>query len=150
NKLQEEEHVRRQLLYSNPAFIIKAAYTYISYLNQNGSMMHVRNELSMKLIVHCRSGDDDLGAQVVRIDSEFSWRFTEVMSTLFWCKINVFISMPTTEHNIAPITGWSMILEFTLTSLDVLLVIIHGQFSRSFTTFSFYSGSAADAEIFNW
>ncbi|CAN1143027.1 hypothetical protein LINPERPRIM_LOCUS26319 [Linum perenne] len=52
--------------------------------------MHIINELTLlDLIVHCRSKDDDLGAQVVHVMSEFSWSFTGYGITLFWCKVAV-------------------------------------------------------------
>ncbi|CAN1805357.1 hypothetical protein LINPERHAP1_LOCUS24239 [Linum perenne] len=46
--------------------------------------MHIINELtSLDLIVHYRSKDDDLGAQVVHVKSELSWSFTGYGFTLF-------------------------------------------------------------------
>ncbi|CAN1805344.1 hypothetical protein LINPERHAP1_LOCUS24234 [Linum perenne] len=51
--------------------------------------MHISNELGFELIVHCQSGDDDLGPQVVAIESELSWSFTGSGSTLFWCNVAV-------------------------------------------------------------
>ncbi|CAN1304765.1 hypothetical protein LINPERPRIM_LOCUS26308 [Linum perenne] len=52
-------------------------------------MMHIRNEVSMKIIVHCQSGDNDLGAHVVPFASDFSWSFTGFRYTLFWCNVAV-------------------------------------------------------------
>ncbi|CAN0881190.1 hypothetical protein LINGRAHAP2_LOCUS14096 [Linum grandiflorum] len=51
--------------------------------------MHISNELSMKLIVHCGSGNDDLKAQIVPVKSEYSWKFTGYGITLFWCRVAV-------------------------------------------------------------
>ncbi|CAI0542444.1 unnamed protein product [Linum tenue] len=52
--------------------------------------VHVANKLSNKiLIVHCRSKDDDLGALVVEIGAEMSWRFEGLGETLFWCSLAV-------------------------------------------------------------
>ncbi|CAN0881202.1 hypothetical protein LINGRAHAP2_LOCUS14101 [Linum grandiflorum] len=51
--------------------------------------MHVGNALTMDLIVHCGSGDDDLGAHIVPVKSEFSWSFTGYGNTLFWCHVAV-------------------------------------------------------------
>ncbi|CAI0427452.1 unnamed protein product [Linum tenue] len=54
--------------------------------------VHVANKLSNKiLLVHCRSKDDDLGALVVEIGAEMSWRFevNAMGSTLFWCNLAV-------------------------------------------------------------
>ncbi|CAN1304767.1 hypothetical protein LINPERPRIM_LOCUS26308 [Linum perenne] len=42
------------------------------------------------------------------------------------CKINVFISMLMMAVDIVRFTGWSMILGFTLMSLNVNLFFIHG------------------------
>ncbi|CAI0427449.1 unnamed protein product [Linum tenue] len=54
--------------------------------------VHVTNKLSSKmLIVHCRSGDDDLGAHCVEIGAEFRWSFKSnaMATTLFWCSLAV-------------------------------------------------------------
>ncbi|CAN1143003.1 hypothetical protein LINPERPRIM_LOCUS26309 [Linum perenne] len=52
--------------------------------------MHIINELtSLDLIVHCRSKDDDLGAKVVHVKSEFNWSFTGYGTTLFRCNVAV-------------------------------------------------------------
>ncbi|CAN1805384.1 hypothetical protein LINPERHAP1_LOCUS24255 [Linum perenne] len=51
--------------------------------------MHIRNELSMMLILHCQSGDDDLHARVIPVGSEFTWLFTLTGGTLFWCDLAV-------------------------------------------------------------
>lgn len=49
----------------------------------------VENGLSHKktLLVHCKSGDDDLGAHYLSVGSEFSWEFkmNYFANTLFWC-----------------------------------------------------------------
>ncbi|CAN1805345.1 hypothetical protein LINPERHAP1_LOCUS24234 [Linum perenne] len=54
--------------------------------------MHIINDFGFELIVHCKSRDDDLGAQVVDVGSEYNWRFTGFGgsgSTLFWCNVAV-------------------------------------------------------------
>ncbi|CAL1363748.1 unnamed protein product [Linum trigynum] len=51
---------------------------------------YVHNELSgKKLIVHCRSEDDDIGAQMVDVGSDLHWDFYGGDRTLFWCKVAV-------------------------------------------------------------
>ncbi|CAN1805389.1 hypothetical protein LINPERHAP1_LOCUS24255 [Linum perenne] len=52
-------------------------------------MVHIRNEMSMVLIVHCQSGDDDLHARVIPEGSEFTWSFMLMENTLFWCDLAV-------------------------------------------------------------
>lgn len=39
------------------------------------------------LLLHCKSKDDDLGHQFLKIGEQFSWRFRENLwqTTLFWC-----------------------------------------------------------------
>ncbi|CAN1143058.1 hypothetical protein LINPERPRIM_LOCUS26323 [Linum perenne] len=51
------------------------------------STMHIRNELSMMLILHCQ--DDDLHARVIPVGSEFTWSFRLAERTLFWCDLAV-------------------------------------------------------------
>ncbi|CAN1142991.1 hypothetical protein LINPERPRIM_LOCUS26303 [Linum perenne] len=51
--------------------------------------MHIRNGLSMMLILHCQSGDDGLHARVIPVGSEFTWLFTLTGGTLFWCDLAV-------------------------------------------------------------
>ncbi|CAN1142994.1 S-protein homolog 6 [Linum perenne] len=52
-------------------------------------VVHIRNELSMMLILHCQSRDDDLHARVLPVGSEFTWSFTFMEATLFWCDLAV-------------------------------------------------------------
>ncbi|CAN1142998.1 hypothetical protein LINPERPRIM_LOCUS26307 [Linum perenne] len=52
-------------------------------------MIHIKNELSMMLILHCQSGDDDLHAQVIPVGSEFTWSYMFMEATLFWCDLAV-------------------------------------------------------------
>ncbi|CAL1363750.1 unnamed protein product [Linum trigynum] len=71
------------------AFIILIAAHPSTQLST--STVYVENELSgnKKLIVHCRSKDDDVGAQAVDIGAALHWGFTPYEGTLFWCKLAV-------------------------------------------------------------
>ncbi|CAN1805348.1 hypothetical protein LINPERHAP1_LOCUS24234 [Linum perenne] len=51
--------------------------------------MHIINDFGFELIVHCKSRDDDLGAQVVDVGSEYNWRFTGFGVTFFQCDVAV-------------------------------------------------------------
>ncbi|KAK9102499.1 hypothetical protein Sjap_019753 [Stephania japonica] len=54
--------------------------------------VHVWNDVSstVKLNLHCKSGDDDLGQQVLAYQQEFTWSFRGNIfaRTLFWCAMN--------------------------------------------------------------
>ncbi|KAJ4728389.1 Self-incompatibility protein [Melia azedarach] len=52
--------------------------------------VHVVNNLSKVLFVHCKSGDDDLGEHNVTTGAEFAWKFKEhfFQRTLFWCYVS--------------------------------------------------------------
>ncbi|CAN1143023.1 hypothetical protein LINPERPRIM_LOCUS26318 [Linum perenne] len=102
--------------------------------------MHIINELtSLDLIVHCRSKDDDLGAQVVHFKPEFSWSFTGYGFTLFWCNVGVqdkrthFVAFDgeglCTFHWVVDDTGVHMLMR-----LDVNLLTIHGSSTFRFMT----------------
>lgn len=45
---------------------------------------------SETLFIHCKSKDDDLGEQNLRLGDKFSWNFRENMlhTTLFWCYLS--------------------------------------------------------------
>ncbi|CAN1143002.1 hypothetical protein LINPERHAP2_LOCUS13389 [Linum perenne] len=60
-----------------------------SFFVESSSSMTIRNEASMKVIVHCQSKDDDIGAKLVPLQSEFSWKFWINIQTLFWCDITL-------------------------------------------------------------
>ncbi|CAL1414931.1 unnamed protein product [Linum trigynum] len=53
--------------------------------------VHVTNKLSsrMVLIVHCKSGDDDLGARALEPDADFGFSFGPSFwgGTFFWCNV---------------------------------------------------------------
>ncbi|CAL1361796.1 unnamed protein product [Linum trigynum] len=55
-------------------------------------IVSVENELrGRNLIVHCRSKDDDFGANLVDVGSRFEWSFEQDVfgKTLYWCKLAV-------------------------------------------------------------
>ncbi|KAJ8770339.1 hypothetical protein K2173_014949 [Erythroxylum novogranatense] len=51
--------------------------------------VHVQSQMnpSQELLVHCKSGDDDLGAQSMGNGNELKWCFNTniIGTTLFWC-----------------------------------------------------------------
>ncbi|CAI0453447.1 unnamed protein product [Linum tenue] len=54
--------------------------------------VHVENHLSdprAKLLVHCKSADDDLGVHYIAVNNEFQWHFHSAFMkmTLFWCHL---------------------------------------------------------------
>ncbi|CAI0394863.1 unnamed protein product [Linum tenue] len=51
--------------------------------------IRVNNKLSSKkaVIVHCKSGDDDLHAHAVVTDFYFDWGFGGVLETVYWCRL---------------------------------------------------------------
>ncbi|CAN0927756.1 S-protein homolog 29 [Linum grandiflorum] len=58
-----------------------------------GETVHVTNNLTssnLVLIVHCRSGDDNIHAHAVPFGAEIEWSFSiDFTSTLFWCNLAV-------------------------------------------------------------
>ncbi|CAN1190431.1 S-protein homolog 2 [Linum perenne] len=59
---------------------------------QDDEKVSIKNQLSNgALIVHCHSGDDDLGAHLVSVGSDWSWSFSDEMfgNTLYWCHLAV-------------------------------------------------------------
>ncbi|CAI0396665.1 unnamed protein product [Linum tenue] len=57
----------------------------------NAAKVDIKNALSAgkRLIAHCRSKDDDIGAQVIEEGSSLHWSFEAVSETLFWCNLAV-------------------------------------------------------------
>ncbi|CAN0859152.1 S-protein homolog 2 [Linum grandiflorum] len=56
----------------------------------NQEEVHVSNHLGKTLIAHCRSKDDDFGAQLFIVESELSWSFSDYFGVaLFWCNLAV-------------------------------------------------------------
>ncbi|CAN1142985.1 S-protein homolog 6 [Linum perenne] len=55
--------------------------------------VQVTNELTrnLALIVHCKSGDDDLEAHLLPVGSNYSWSFVVnyLSTTLYWCNLAV-------------------------------------------------------------
>ncbi|CAN0890224.1 S-protein homolog 2 [Linum grandiflorum] len=51
----------------------------------------ITNELSLMLIVHCGSKQDDLKAHAVHVATGYSWSFTPTcfFKTLYWCNLAV-------------------------------------------------------------
>ncbi|CAI0396667.1 unnamed protein product [Linum tenue] len=59
---------------------------------QDRTKVDLKNALSgKKLIAHCRSKDDDLGAQLVEEGTSFHWSFKTLLlgTTLYWCNLAV-------------------------------------------------------------
>ncbi|KAL5703582.1 hypothetical protein ACHQM5_022112 [Ranunculus cassubicifolius] len=54
--------------------------------------VHVQNDVSPNTLlkVHCKSADDDLGAQFIKYQQSYSWKFRDNlwMTTLFWCNLS--------------------------------------------------------------
>ncbi|CAI0396693.1 unnamed protein product [Linum tenue] len=71
------------------ALMIAAAARPTVQMFQPRSVSVVNMLSDRKLIVHCRSKDDDLGAHVVEVGSELRWVFVPLDATLFWCKLAV-------------------------------------------------------------
>ncbi|CAL1363730.1 unnamed protein product [Linum trigynum] len=57
----------------------------------NAAKVDIKNALSggKRLIAHCGSKDDDIGAQVIEEGASLHWSFEAVSETLFWCNLAV-------------------------------------------------------------
>ncbi|CAI0396662.1 unnamed protein product [Linum tenue] len=75
---------------------VAVVFAALMILQARPSIQHrivsVENELrGRKVIVHCRSKDDDIGANIVDVGSRFEWGFepNTFGKTLYWCRLAV-------------------------------------------------------------